>query len=207
MDFVRPIEAVIPGVQGRVLAVLARSEAEMTIRTAARLAGVSPQQAAVVIGRLVDLGLVGRREAGSAALVALDRRNEAAGAVLALAQLQRSTLERLAASARTLSPPPASLVVFGSFARGEATAKSDLDVLAVRAAGVAADDEAWADALAGWEVAARRVTGNPVELLVVGVEELPVLLRDDRRGGLWRSIEVEGITLAGAPLEELAAAA
>ena len=44
MDFARPVEALIPGVQGRVLGVLARTEAEMTIRTVAGLAAVSPAE-------------------------------------------------------------------------------------------------------------------------------------------------------------------
>ena len=207
MDYVRPIEAVVPGVQGRVLGALARSEAEMTIRTAARLAGVSAQQATVVVNRLVGLGLVTRREAGSAALVALDRTNEAAGAIVALAALPRSTMQRLAELAQSISPAPVSLVVFGSFARGEADADSDVDALAVRAADVAVDDEAWIDALGGWERSARRITGNPVELLVVGVDELPALLSAGDEGSLWRSIKTEGVTLAGIPLADLVAAA
>ena len=41
MDFVHPIEAVIPGAQGRVLAVLVETTAELNLRTLARLAGVS----------------------------------------------------------------------------------------------------------------------------------------------------------------------
>ena len=53
-----PVEALIPGVQGRVLGVLARTETEMTIRTAAGLAGASQQQASVVVAHLVDLGTV-----------------------------------------------------------------------------------------------------------------------------------------------------
>ena len=207
MDYVRPIEAVVPGVQGRVLGALARSEVELTIRTVARLAGVSAQQATVVVNRLVGLGLVTRREAGSAALVALDRTNEAAGAIVALAALPRSTMQRLAELAQSISPAPVSLVVFGSFARGEADADSDVDALAVRAADVAVDDEAWIDALGEWERAARRITGNPVELLVVGVDELPALLSAGDEGSLWRSIKTEGVTLAGIPLADLVAAA
>jgi len=207
VDYARPVEVVIPGVQGRVLGVLARTETEMTIRTAARLADVSAQQATVVVSRLVELGLVTRREAGSAALVALDRENDAASAVLVLAGLHHSTMERLADLAREISPAPASLVVFGSFARSEATAESDLDVLAVRAPQVAADDEAWLDALGGWEHAARHVTGNPVALIVVGAEDVPTLLRHDEQGALWRTIEAEGVTLAGTPLVELATTA
>jgi predicted nucleotidyltransferase len=207
VDYAQPIEAVIPGVQGRVLGVLARTEAEMTIRTAARLAGVSAQQATVVVNRLVDLGLVTRREAGSAALVALDRESDAARVVLGLVDLRRSTLDRLGTLARAIMPAPASLIVFGSFARGEANADSDLDVLAVRGAGVTADEEAWLDALGEWERAARHITGNRVELLVVGMEELPLLLRDRGQGGLWRSIEADGVILAGCRLAELVAAA
>ena len=40
MDFVRPIEAIVPGAQGRVLAVLAETTAELNLRTIAQLAGI-----------------------------------------------------------------------------------------------------------------------------------------------------------------------
>ena len=45
MDFVRPIEAIVPGAQGRVLAVLAETTAELNLRTIAQLAGISQAQA------------------------------------------------------------------------------------------------------------------------------------------------------------------
>jgi len=45
VDFRDPIAAVIPGVQGRVLTALARTETELTMRTVAELAGVSANQA------------------------------------------------------------------------------------------------------------------------------------------------------------------
>ena len=41
MDFVRPVQAVIPGAPGRILAVLAETTAELNLRTIARLASVS----------------------------------------------------------------------------------------------------------------------------------------------------------------------
>ena len=49
MDFVHPVEAVIPGAQGRVLAVLVDTTAELNLRTIARLAGVSLAQASRVL--------------------------------------------------------------------------------------------------------------------------------------------------------------
>ena len=60
MDFVRPIEAVIPGAQGRVLAVLAETSAELNLRTIARLAGVSPAQAVGIALILVGVWFVGK---------------------------------------------------------------------------------------------------------------------------------------------------
>ena len=48
----------IPGVQGRLLGVLARTETELTMRTAAKLAGVSANQAAAILNHLAALGLV-----------------------------------------------------------------------------------------------------------------------------------------------------
>src|SRR5260221_1903790 len=95
MDYVRSVEVVIPGVQGRVLGVLARSDAELTMRTVGKLAGVSSNRAAAVLNHLVSLGLVERREAGSAALVRLARDNEAARAVLALAGLRETVIRQL----------------------------------------------------------------------------------------------------------------
>ena len=186
MDYQRSVEELIPGVQGRVLGVLSRTETEMTIRTLANLAEASPQQATVVVTHLVDLGVVSRREAGSSSLVRLERENEAARVVLALARLSESTMDRLADAARRVEPAPVSLIVFGSFARGEADTESDLDILAVRSSQVAADDNEWIDSLGKWEVDARKIVGNPVNMMVVSFDEVPALLR--RRSGPWRAI-------------------
>ncbi|HUY06629.1 MAG TPA: DUF294 nucleotidyltransferase-like domain-containing protein [Acidimicrobiales bacterium] len=198
MDYVRPIETLIPGVQGRILTVLTRNESEMTIRAVARLAGVSPQQASVVTAELVNLGIVSRREAGSSALVCLDRENEAARIVLTLARLLESVIGRLSELATDISPAPESLIVFGSFARGETTSTGDLDVLVVRAKEVAANDNEWIDALGVWERTARRVVGNPVNMMVVSADEVPALVR--RHSGPWRAIANEGVVLVGRPL-------
>lgn len=199
MDYIRPVEVLIPGVQGRVLGVLARTDTELTMRTVAELAGVSVQQTSVVLAHLVGLGIVTRREAGSAALVRLESNNEAARAVLAIAGLRESVLGRLQVEARKIIPAPASLMVFGSFARGEAHSESDLDVVAVRPAGVGPDHDEWTDALGRWQDIARRIVGNPVNLLELAFGDLghPKV----RRGSVWDSIATEGVVLAGARLE------
>jgi predicted nucleotidyltransferase len=205
VDYVRPIEALIPGVQGRVLGVLARTSADLTMRAVADLAQVSPQQASVVIGRLVELGVVRRRDVPPASLVRLATENLAAQAVMSIAHLRRAAIEYLRQLAADIAPAPASLVVFGSFARGEAGPESDVDVLVVRPVGLSGGDQ-WTDSLGHWTDSATRALGNPVNLIEVGAEEIPALLT--RKGpSIWQEAAQEGILLAGAPLSELAKAA
>ena len=204
MDYVDAIEAVIPGVRGRVLTVLARTEVELTMRAVAELADVSPNQATVVLNRLVRLGLVERRDVGAAALVRLVRDNEAARAVLLLAELRDGVLIRLAAEAKKIRPAPACLVVFGSFASGEANENSDIDFLAVPPPGAQVDDDRWTAALGQWTDRAARIAGNPVNLLEVTVEELPRLVRRKREP--WPTIVDEGVVLAGDFPSEIRAA-
>ncbi len=201
MDFGQPIEAVVPGVQGRVLGVLARTDAELTMRTVAGLAGVSVNRAVAVLNGLVELGVVRRRDAGSAALVSLERENQVARLLLALQDVRRTVIERFQATASMIQPAPASLVLFGSFARDEARTGSDIDVLAVRAAGVGPDDGRWIDSLGRWSESATRIAGNPVRVVIAGAGELPRLLR--RPSSIWRAAASEGVVLAGTPLADV----
>ncbi|MEI7859759.1 MAG: nucleotidyltransferase domain-containing protein [Acidimicrobiales bacterium] len=204
MDYVNPVEALIPGVQGRVLTVLARTEAELTMRSVAELAGVSANQATVVLNRLVRLGLVERRDVGAAALVRLVRENEAARSVLSLVDLRQGVLARLAGEARKIRPAPACLVVFGSFARGDAHENSDIDVLAVPPSEAQVDHGRWTAALGQWSDRAARIAGNPVNLLEATMDELPKLVRHEREP--WRTIVEEGVVLVGDIPSEIRAA-
>lgn len=165
------------------------------MRTVASLARVSVGQTAGVLRRLIALGLVERRDVGSAALVRLVRENEASQALVRLVGLQESLLSKLKDDARSIQPAPASLVVFGSFARGEARAESDVDVLAVPPADHAELDQEWRDRLGEWgDVAGRRI-GNPVNLVLMSLADL----RDFKARGeaLWREIQRDGILLVG----------
>ncbi|MGH8998262.1 MAG: helix-turn-helix domain-containing protein [Acidimicrobiia bacterium] len=191
----------IPGVQGRILAVLAETTAQLNLRTIARLADVSPAQASRVLPELVMLGLVERREAPPSALFALVGDHVAARAVRALSRSRDTVLEELGRLSRAVDPRPLSVVVFGSFARGEADAASDLDMVLVRPAGVGEDDEQWVSSTAMWCAAARRLAGNHVEVLEIGESEVARRLR--RPTSLWAHIIRDGATVYGSPLEEL----
>lgn len=89
MDFLRPVEAIVPGAQGRVLAVLVETTAELNLRTLAELAGVSQAQASRVLPRLVELGVVERREVPPASLFRLVPEHVGSRALLAARPLHR----------------------------------------------------------------------------------------------------------------------
>ena len=202
MDFRTPVETLIPGVQGRVLGVLTRTDEELTMRTVAQLADVSAQQASVVIGRLVELGLVERRDVPPVALVRLSSENVGARLVAELARLWQRSLDRLTKSARKIRPEPESLIVFGSFARGEATASSDIDVLAVRPTYVPAGDDAWTASLGAWADATSRELGNAVNIVEVGLDQVAEMMRHDGPP-VWVKADQEGLLLLGRRLHEL----
>ena len=204
MDFVRPIEALIPGVQGRVLAVLAETTAELNLRTVARLSGVSLAQASRVLPGLVELGLVDRREVPPSSLFRLVPAHIAAGPLVALARGRDGLIEEMGKAASALSVAPESVIVFGSFARGEADAESDIDTVFVRPVGVDESGEAWPDSVEQWRSRIRRVSGNPVEVLEVGSEDIGARLSS--RQPVWRDIRREGIVVHGRALSGLAEA-
>lgn len=198
MDFLHPVEAVIPGAQGRIVGVLARTSGELNLRTIARLSGVSVAQASRVVPGLIALGLVERREAPPSALFRFVPEHVAAGAVLALADARRLVLDEIGRTASGLDPVPVSVVVFGSFARGEAVGESDLDLVLVRPDVVGEDDAGWRAGVEAWIDRVRRFTGNRVELLEVAEHDAARLLRS--RKPLWLDVRRDGIVVLGREL-------
>ena len=204
MDFVQPVEAVIPGSQGRVLAVLAETTAELNLRTVARLARVSPAQASRVLPGLVELGLVERREAPPSSLFRLSRQNVGAQVVIELARAWDVALERIGDAAQDLPLPPSSVIVFGSFARHQADRQSDIDVVIVRPDTVDEDDDTWTAGVEQWRESVRAITGNQVQVMETDREEAGERLSSRR--SLWGDIAREGVVVHGATVEELMAA-
>jgi hypothetical protein len=197
------MEAVIPGAQGRLLAVLAGTTSALNLRTLAGLAEVSPAQASRLLPGLVELGLVERVDVPPAALFRLVDGNLGAQLVRQLADLRRAALGRLGQLVAEMEPSPACAVVFGSMATGEAEASSDIDVLLVRPGDVEEDDDSWHDAVEGFRTAARELTGNPVSVLEVSQEQLTARL--DGGEPLWRDIADHGVVIHGPPLPTAAA--
>ncbi len=201
MDFVRPIEAVIPGAQGRVLAVLAETTAELNLSTVARLAGVSQAQASRLLPGLVELGIVERREIPPSSLFRLVPEHVASRLLLGLSRADDAVELEIGEIARRLPHRPVSVIVFGSLARGTAGVGSDIDLVVVRPDDIDEDDDGWAASIEQLRSAVAHLTGNPVEVLEVGADQAAARLADD--DGLWAAIRRDGVVVHGLSLDDL----
>lgn len=203
MDFIRPIEAIVPGAQGRVLGVLAATSAELNLRTIAQLAGVSPAQASRVLPGLVRLGVIERREVPPASLFRLVHEHVAARAILALARSTDEVLEEIGRLAGMLPRPPVSVIVFGSLARRDAGTDSDIDIVIVRPVDIDEDDDAWTDSIEQWRREIRTLTGNRVDLLELCADEVKQRISGSHE--LWNEIARDEQVVYGVGLHDLRA--
>lgn len=195
MDFTRPIEVVIPGARGRLLGVLARTDGDLNLRTVASLANVSVGQASRVMPDLVELGMVERREVPPSALFRLVRHHVAVEPLLQLERARDRVVEEMAHEAKEMRCPPESVIVFGSFSRGDGDALSDIDVVLVRSPGVDDDDPTWLDDQAAWRRRVSALAGNRVEILDVGLADVKAALESDQP--LWADLRNEGRVVFG----------
>jgi predicted nucleotidyltransferase len=171
VDFRHPVAAVIPGAQGRVLAVLLNASGELNVRTIARLAEVSVAQTSRVLPGLVSLGIVERREVPPASLFRLVPEHVAAQALLALADARQHVFAAMADAADEIEPAPVSVIVFGSFARGDDELASDIDVVIVRPSAVDGGDDEWIDQVEQWKAALQKNSGRRIEVLDFDADE------------------------------------
>jgi len=140
MDLSHPITSVIPSLEGRVLAVLARTTQPLAGRRVAQLApDISRRGIQLALNRLVGHGLVIAQPSGHAVLYTVNDRHLLWGAVEALVRATESLPRRLRQLIHddvvmTLGEDEAAqttVALFGSVARGTSTAESDIDLLVV----------------------------------------------------------------------------
>jgi len=183
------------------LSVLVETTAPLNLRTLAQLAGVSPAQASRVLPSLVELGMVERFEVPPSSQFLLARSSVAAQAVIELSRVRENAIERLELAAAAMTPPPESMIIFGSFARGEAGVDSDIDVIVVRPDSVDEDDDDRATALESWRGEATSITGNPVEVVEVSRDEAASKLRG--RSEFWRNVRRDGVSIHGLSVDQI----
>ncbi len=201
MDFRHPVAAVIPGAQGRVIAVLLGTSGELNLRTIARLAQVSIAQASRVLPGLVELGIIERREVPPSSMFRLVPEHVASLALLELSNSRDVVMAEMGRAASKIRPQPVSVITFGSFVRGDSEIDSDIDVIIVRPTEVDADDEGWIQTIDRWRTVVARVAGNTVEMLDVAADAVVAKLSGETQ--LWRDIHRDGRVVFGERLDAL----
>lgn len=172
MDLRRPLAVVTPTLDGDVLARLALADASFTAGQLRRLMPEwSTQGIRNVLNRLARQGIVTAESVTETAVAyRLNRDHLAAPAVIALASLRASLWERLEERLVEWEHPPAYAAVFGSWARGEATETSDIDIFLVQPSG--APDAEWDAQVDALETDLTRWTGNDARALVQREDEI-----------------------------------
>ncbi len=190
-----PLDLFGTGSDGRILEVLCGANAAFTGRQVHALLG-SSSAAGVQLGlnRLRRQGIVTAEPAGRAILHRLNTSHLAATYLQALVNLRRELLGRLRSEFEGWDPGPLAAYVFGSTARRDSTADSDIDLCLVRPRDVDADAPAWRDQVDGLSRMVTAWTGNEARVVEFSEEESRSMAGHD---ALLSSIRAEGIQLAG----------
>lgn len=168
MDVSLPIRTVVPSLDGPVLAALATTATPMGLATVHRRAGRGSKSGVrSVLVRMVEEGVVLEVPGG----YVLNRDHIAAPAVEMLASLHGELTSRIRAAVEEWPTRPTLVGMFGSAARRDGDASSDIDVLVVSAA---PDLDDRTDELAAQ---IRRWTGNRAQVIGRTPEEIARLAR------------------------------
>jgi predicted nucleotidyltransferase len=195
----QPLLDVVPGVRGHLLYALARSEAPITRRRLASLAGVAPGNANSIVDDLVQSGMCNETPAGRSLMVSLNRKNLAAEQVLALTSIRATLIDRLRSELSSWKGLRGAWL-FGSVARGDSNEESDIDL-----AMVFDDPESALSTghISQLQVVVQEWTGN--ELQVAEYSEASWSMLVSSRSPLVGQIRRDGIALTKSSSRYLAA--
>ena len=104
-------------------------------------------------------------------------------------------------AAHTLPIQPVNMIIFGSFARREADAQSDIDAVFVASSDLHDDDEACIESVESWRNSVRAITSNSVEIIEVARADISEKLSSGAH--LWLDVARDGIVIQGESLDEL----
>jgi predicted nucleotidyltransferase len=166
VDLSEPIAAIVPTLDGPALRVLAATSASASARELHRRAGVGSEDGLRrSLNRLTHQGVVTAERVGQSVQYLLNREHVAFPAVELLVGMRRELLARIAEHTRSWEPAPRFVGVYGSAARGDGDAESDIDLLVIAEA---VDDDAvasLADRVVAW-------SGNRASITVLTPTEL-----------------------------------
>ncbi|MGH2961676.1 MAG: nucleotidyltransferase domain-containing protein [Solirubrobacterales bacterium] len=154
-----------------------------------------------MLNRLTEQGVVSRQEAGQASLYELNRDHLAAPAAEALAGIRTELFERLRTELASWRVRRHHASVFGSAARGDGDATSDVDLFVVRPKATAEDNPVWQAQLNRLAREVLAWTGNHPAIVEISAADVD-RMRAERRG-LVAELERDGVDLSGRKLSGL----
>lgn len=206
MDVAHPYTAICPTLDSGVLSVLAGTTRPLTGREIARLLGRRSHSGVLdALNRLAEHGVVDREEAGRALLFTLNREHLAAPAVDVLARMRSELLTRLRGAVDSWEVAPVHVSMFGSAARGEGDASSDIDLFIVRPKDVEGEEPRWRGQLDHLARRVQRWTGNRAGIAEAGEEEIARLRGEEPP--IVAELRSDAITIAGTEVAALLGAA
>lgn len=196
MDLAHPLAVVTPNVDGDVLTALAGADTAFTGRGLHRLIKRrSHEGVRRSLERLVEQGIVAAENIGASTVYRLNREHMAAPHIEAIAGLRAELLHRMRRGFDEWKVPAVYAALFGSAARGDMHADSDIDLFIVRTDDIDPDGEAWSSQVDALVRDVARWTGNDVRPLLYSDEE--ARLAGLAKHGVVADIAREGIRLAG----------
>jgi hypothetical protein len=196
VDLSFPYTAVLSKTDGKVLSVLAGTTKPLGGREVARLAGVSQNGAWRALRRLVDQGVVIEQPAGGRAMLyTLNRDHLAADPIITLTRLRSTLFERLKEHLAAWEVQPIHASIFGSAARGDGDAHSDIDILVIRPKDVQEEDDQWRSQINSLAAAVHSWTGNHAGIAEIAERDLARLRRE--RPPVIKDVMADAITLVG----------
>jgi predicted nucleotidyltransferase len=173
----------------------------LTGRDIARILDKPQRSVSRSLLRLTESGIARTEEAGRALLYRLNREHLAVQPIEQLLDLPAEFQNRLRDQIETWEVRPVHASIFGSLARGDDEASSDIDVLIVRPRQVDVDDEMWRNQLSELRDRVLLWTGRELGVSEVGEGELTRLRRE--RPPVVDDLSRDAITLYGQPAATL----
>ena len=197
MDVAEPIRSVIPTLEGQVIEVLSQVITPLAGREVWRLTrNGSEAGTRRALYRLTEQGVVQAEPRGGAIFYLLNRDHLAYPAIEILVGLRGRLLDELAALFAEWTVPPLHASLFGSAARRDGDAQSDIDILLIRPGETDEDSEPWASQVDEMRERVTRWTGNRCQPYQVGPEDLAAHVRAD--ASIIHEWITDSITLFGA---------
>jgi Sugar-specific transcriptional regulator TrmB/Nucleotidyltransferase domain len=201
MDVAKPYKVISPTIDTELLVALASVREPRSGRQLAEEIGRSRTGVQHVLNRLVTEGLAHRVGAGRAFLYTFNYDHLLAGAVREMAGARGQLVLRLRELVAGWTIEPLHVSLFGSAARGDGDAGSDIDLFLVRPGRIEAEDPQWRGQLDDLAERVHEWTGNDAGIVELEEQRLAGLRR--RRPPALRELDRDAIDIAGSPAGKL----